>query len=374
MKRVLTWFVLTEKRLFKKISYIVVLLMVPVLVWGLMRGARQEAGMVTIGLYADAGEGSFSEAMVRKFMEEKSILKYEIFETEEAGRRALEESRVDALWIFPKDLEEELRALAKKGRIRPLVRVIEREDDVALIFTREVLCSRIFPKFVYFAYVDYVKSHLGEEAVSEEELQEIYDGILWKGNLFSPEVMDQKKADADSYVLSPVRGLLSIWLVLAGFAALLYYIMDVRKGVYDMIPQRKRLAYAFGMQGVVLLNCGIVFLGACRILGVLGNPVREVVALLLFLIAISVFCTFLGMVLRREDAIGVLIPFAVLFMVVLCPVFLDLRQIGAIRGIFPPYFYLKSISSGEYLVNLAGYAVSGLLLCMLMNLRTQKNS
>ena len=85
MKRVLTWFVLTEKRLFKKISYIVVLLMVPVLVWGLMRGARQEAGMVTIGLYADAGEGSFSEAMVRKLMEEKSILKYEIFETEEAG-------------------------------------------------------------------------------------------------------------------------------------------------------------------------------------------------------------------------------------------------------------------------------------------------
>ena len=374
MKRVLTWCVLTEKRLFKKISYIVVLLMVPVLVWGLMRGARQEAGMVTIGLYADAREGSFSDEVIRKLTEEKSILKYERFETEEAGRKALEESMVDALWIFPEHLEEELRELAGKGRIRPVVRVIEREDDVALIFTREVLCSRIFPKFVYFAYVEYVKTHLGEDSISAEELQEIYDGILWKGNLFSPEVMDQAKTDADSYLLSPVRGLLSIWLVLAGFAALLYYIMDVRKGVYDMIPQRKRLAYAFGMQGVVLLNCGIVFLAACKILGVLGNPVRETVALLFFLVTIAVFCTFLGMVLRRVEAIGVLIPFAVLFMVVLCPVFLDLRKVGAVRGILPPYFYLKSISSGEYLVNLAGYAVIGLMLCLLMNLRARKNS
>ena len=374
MKRVLTWCVLTEKRLFKKISYIVVLLMVPVLVWGLMRGARQEAGMVTIGPYADAREGSFSDEVIRKLTEEKSILKYERFETEEAGRKALEESMVDALWIFPEHLEEELRELAGKGRIRPVVRVIEREDDVALIFTREVLCSRIFPKFVYFAYVEYVKTHLGEDSISAEELQEIYDGILWKGNLFSPEVMDQAKTDADSYLLSPVRGLLSIWLVLAGFAALLYYIMDVRKGVYDMIPQRKRLAYAFGMQGVVLLNCGIVFLAACKILGVLGNPVRETVALLFFLVTIAVFCTFLGMVLRRVEAIGVLIPFAVLFMVVLCPVFLDLRKVGAVRGILPPYFYLKSISSGEYLVNLAGYAVIGLMLCLLMNLRARKNS
>lgn len=382
MKRKLSWCLLTEKRLIKKLSYLVVLLMVPFLVWGLQRHATDEAGMVSIGLVTEAKAGSLSDKVIARFMSEKGILRYVRFETEEEALNALSGARVDALWIFPEHLEEDLMKLAQKRRIKPVVRVLEREDNVALVFTREILCSRIYPELMYDAYVDYVQEHMEERAskeeavlLSKEHLQETYESILWKGSLFQAKTPEAGREEVnENYFLAPLRGLLALWLVLAGFAALLYHKIDERNGVYDATPVKKRLFFSFGLQGVVLMNCGIIYLVACGILGVLQDLGRELLCLALLLIGIAGFCNLIGEVVKRVETIGIMIPFLILVMLVACPIFIDLRNLGAARCVLPPYLYLKAIYSDAYLPFMIGYDVCVLLLCLILNIFSGKRA
>ncbi|MBO4749253.1 MAG: hypothetical protein J5546_02965, partial [Lachnospiraceae bacterium] len=231
MRRWMTWCFLTEKRLIKKISYVAVLLVMPFLVLGLRQGARQEAGMVSIGLYTPAEEGSLSDLVITRFMEEKSVLRFFRYESEEEALDALKAQRVDAIWILPEDLEKDLTKLAQRKSIRPVARVVEREDDIALVFTREVLCSRIFPEFVYICYKEFCKSSVGTEALPEEEFLRIYHANLWEGNLFQAQHLDGSDLTEQSYVLAPIRGMLAIWLVIAGLSGILYHKMDELHGV-----------------------------------------------------------------------------------------------------------------------------------------------
>ena len=363
MRRLFVWCLLTEKRLMKKISYVAMLLVMPILVLGLRQGAREEAGMVTIGLYAPAEEGSLSRELIRQFMEEKSVLRYLHYETEEEALRALEARKVDAVWIFPEHLERELERLAEKKRIQPVARVVEREDDVALVFTREVLCSRIFPEFVYRVYQSYVKEHMGENVLTEEEFRAHYLKTLWQGNLFKAQFLDGKEETMDNYVLAPVRGLLAIWLVISGLAGILYHKMDELQGTYDGIPGRKRLRYSFGLQTVVLINGGLIYLIACRILGVFTSLGRELLLLALFLLYIACFCNLLGLLIKRLEGIGVLIPVLTLLMMAFCPIFLNVRKFWMVQAILPPYLYLKAMHGEGYVLPMVLYAVCGIALC-----------
>ena len=108
MRHALLRLLLTEKRLFKKISYILVLLMMPLLIAGLSNKADEEAGIIRIGIYSEGGEESLSRRVADGFLQEESILRYIRYDSEEDAVSALSESSIDAVWIFPSDLEERL--------------------------------------------------------------------------------------------------------------------------------------------------------------------------------------------------------------------------------------------------------------------------
>ncbi|MBP5668893.1 MAG: ABC transporter permease [Lachnospiraceae bacterium] len=374
MRRWMTWCLLTEKRLIKKISYVAVLLVMPFLVLGLRQGARQEAGMVSIGLYTPAEAGTLSDLVLERFMEEPSVLRFFRYRTEEEALDALKSQRVDAVWILPEDLEKDLQKLAQKKMMRPVARVIEREDDIALIFTREVLTSRIFPEYVYEVYKEFCKSRVGLAELSEEEFLSIYHANLWKGNLFKAQHLDGSELAEQSYVLAPIRGMLAIWLVICGLAGILYHKMDELHGVYDKIPRRKRLLYSFGLQAVVLLNGGVTYLIACKILGVFTSLWAEIAFLLLFLSCIAVFCNLIGLLVKGMEGIGVLIPVLTLLMMVFCPIFLNIRKFWMAQALLPPYLYLNLNGSngGHYMLPMLLYAAGGLLLCLVVNLIGRK--
>ena len=367
MRRVMIWCLLTEKRLLKKISYVAVLLIVPILVFGLRQASSQEAGIVTIGLYTPDEDGSLSDTVLKRFTEEKSILRFLRYETEEEAIKALTEKTVDAVWILPEGLEDKLAKMAEKRTVKPVARVLEREDDVALIFTREVLCSRIFPELAYQVYLEFIDRKLDGNGPEKEELLARFERNLWKGNLFQAEYLDGKEEAADNYFMAPIRGLLAIWLVLSGFAGILYQKQDEMNGLFDAIPGRKRIWYAFGMQAVVLFNGGVIYLMACKIMGVLERFWQELFLLLLLLFMIACFCNVIGLLIKRMEGIGILIPVMTLLMIAFCPIFINLRKYGALQSLLPPYLYLKTLNGVGYLKYMVIYVATGLFACALIN-------
>ena len=366
MRRLVVWYYLLNKRLFKKYSFILILCLVPFLVGAMRMAIQDDSGVMRLALCLTNEEDQISAKIVDSLMSEEGLLKYTLCTTEEEARELLIDYKVDAVWLFPENLKKDLQNAAQNKKIQPVITVIEREDNIALLLTREVLCKELYSFFSYEAYVDFIRDDIGLEEVSTEELQEAYNQTLVDGSLFQMEYLDGEQAEEISYLLAPIRGILSLWLVLCGFTASMYFIQDERNGVYARIPIRNRLLLAFAVQAVLLSDAIIVLLFACKVAGIITVWYREILSAVLFAGCTMVFCNVVRLLCRTMERLGSCIPILLMGMLVLCPVFLDMKKWRAIQYLLPPYYYLKSIHSMYYINGMVIYIAVMAIICVLI--------
>lgn len=367
MRRKVNWFFLINKRLFKKYSFILMLCLVPFLVWGMRLAAQKESGIVRIALCMRNPEDRLSAEIVEHLINEDSILRYVVCETEESAREMVTGYEADAAWIFPENLLQSLQETTSGKVIGPMVTVVEREDSVPLVFSREILCSAIFPYYTYEVYRDFIRDDLeiDKEEVSDAELREAYNRTLPDDSFFQLVYLDGQAAEEQNYLLAPIRGILALWLVLCGFAASMYYIQDEQSGTFDRIPVKRRLWISFGMQGVLLADAVVILLIACRLAGIFTVWQREAVSAVMLACCTMVFCSLARLLCRTMERLGGCIPILLLGMLILCPVFVEIKGWNAVKHLLPLYYYLKSVHSVYYLYEMALYVVVFAALCYL---------
>lgn len=368
MKRIGIRFWLLNKRLFKTYSFLLILCLVPALVAGVRLGAREDSGIAKILLYLPDPEDELAFQIASGLMEKNSVLYYELCDSEEEGRKAVEGFQADALWIFPENMKEVLaEVVSGASRNIHIVAVVQREDDVRMLFTRQILCAELYPAFSYELYADFVRNECGLPDVTDEELKEAYNSTLMEGSLFRMEYLDGESAEEDgNYLLAPIRGILALWLVLCGFAGAVYYMQDEQRGAFSGLPVNRRLFWAFGVQGVLLCDSVAVMLAALKIAGVFTTWGREILAAVLFACCVLMFCSLIRLLCRRTEQLVSCIPLLLAGMLILCPVFLDVNGPKALQYLLPPYYYLKSIHAEFYLGGMACYAVVLAAVCFLL--------
>lgn len=366
MRRIGIRFWLLNKRLFKTYSFLVILCLVPALVAGVRLGAREDSGIAKILLYLPNPEDELASQIASGLMENNNVLYYELCDSEEEARRAVESFQADALWIFPENTREALAESIGAGRARHIVSVVQREDDVRMLFTRQILCAELYPVFSYEMYVNFVRKDCGLPDVTDEELQEAYNNTLVEGSLFRMEYLDGESVEDGSYLLAPVRGILALWLVLCGFAGAMYYMQDEQRGAFSRLPLNRRLSWAFGVQGVLLCDGVVVMLAALKIAGVFTTWKREIPAAVLFACCVLMFCNLLRLLCRRQEWLGSSIPLLLMGMLILCPVFININGPKPLQYLLPPYYYLKSVHAAFYLGGMACYTVVLAFVCLLL--------
>lgn len=354
MRRIAVWYILLNKRLFKKRSFLLILCMVPLLMAGMRLAARQESGIVTVALCMKNPADELSAGVVEQLQDNNDVLRYVVCDTEEEAEGLVESFQADAAWIFPEDLVECMREAAAHKLVEPVVTVIEREDSVPLIFSREILSSALYPDFSYLVYQDFVRDDLGLE-VDESELKEAYELTLIEGSLFQIEYFDGQATEDSSYLLAPMRGILALWLVLCGFAASMYFIQDERRGTFSWMPVKHRLWLAFGFHTVLLSDAAAVLLIACRIAGVFTVWYKEIANAVLYMGCVLVFCNLLRLLCGTLERLGSCIPIFMMGMAVLCPVFINLNRFRPLNYLLPPYYYLQATHSTYHLYLMAAY-------------------
>lgn len=368
MRRIGIRFWLLNKRFFKTYSFLLILCLVPVLVAGVRLGAREDSGIAKILLYLPDPEDEPAFQIASGLMENNSVLYYELCDSEEEGRKAVEGFQADALWVFPENMSEALaEVVSGVSRKSHIVTIVQREDDVRMLFTRQILCAELYPAFSYEMYVNFVRNKCGLPDVTDEELQEAYNSTLMEGSLFRMEYLDGESAEEDGdYLLAPIRGILALWLVVCGFAGAIYYMQDEQRGVFSGLPVKRRLFWAFGVQGVLLCDGVAVMLAALKIAGVFTTWGREILAAVLFACCVLMFCNLIRLLCRRPEQLVSIIPLLLTGMLILCPVFLDVNGPKSLQYLLPPYYYLKSVHAGFYLGGMACYSAALAVVCFLL--------
>ena len=368
MAKIVKWYFLMNKRLFKKFSFVLILLLVPFLVGGITLLSKEESGIVHIALCLENPDEEMAAGIVDELMKKDSAFSYVLCESEEEARRLVTDYEADIAWIFSGNFKADLEKAASDKRCEPVVTVVERKDTVPLMFTRQILLGKIYSDFSYMVYTDFIRDDMGLIEVSEAKLQAGYEKMFVEGSLFKMEYLDGQIEENDdyNYLLMPIRGILALWFVLCGFVASMYFMQDEKNGFFSGIAFTNRLWAAFGVHTVLLSDAAVILLFAFKLSGIFTSWRRELVGLILFAGCTLVFCNLIRLLCRTPERLGVCIPILLISMLVMCPVFVNSRHFGILPYLLPPYYYLKSVHTAYYLYGMMIYMGILFVMCVLV--------
>ena len=356
LRRFFRWYALLTKRLLRRPAYLAVLLLVPLFALALALFSRQESGVMTIALALEDPDDRAACAAVERLTEGESVLLFREVEDEASAREAVRRGQADAAWIFSADLVGKLDRFAQRGRASA-VTVLQREDNVLLRLAREKLFAAIYPETSFALFTDFLASDLGAEDLSRATLRRYYASGTTAERVLRFETVEGEQADTEgSYLTAPLRGIMALLLVLCGMASGLYCYREERSGSFVWLPAGARRWLPTLSHAAAILPAAVAALIAMALGGVSVGFWREAAILLLYVPAAACFCELLRCLCPREEHYGALIPVLAAAMLVLCPVFLDLKLLPPLRLLLPPYWYLRAVWDGA--------ALSGLLLYM----------
>lgn len=355
-KRIFTWYLLLNKRLLHKWSFILIVLMAPVIVLCITAMSAGEKGIYSILLYSEDDSVIFSD-IVDRLTGSESVIKYEQILSEEDGYARIRNGNADALWIFDSDINAKLEQSASDVSVKPVVTVVERESSTTQMIAREKLYGVLYPYYNYEIYREYVRDELEKgNTVSEEQLKKYYDEEKIAGNLFRRIYSSGESMREDTdYLLMPLRGMLAVWLVLCILVSCIYYIEDRQRGLFDRISTKHNLLVETGYHMVMLITAVIIMSIGIIVSGIGTTFVNELLCLAVFTYTSAGYCMLFRRLCRRADILGVLIPVLVIVMLGLSPVFVSIRELDTFRFLQPVGLYIRAIHSTGALLEMAVY-------------------
>lgn len=360
--KMLMWCYLLTKRLYKKPTFVVILILISVLVLGYGLVAAEDSGMVTIALAREDSNDAMAAQVTEDILDSSQLIRFISCESPAKAENLVKTGQADAAWIFESDMEAKVyRFVATRSRADAFVRVIEREETVPLMLAREKLSGAVFECCSEALYIRYIRENVpGLAAVSEEKLLSYYQEVAMDGVLFAFSYIDSETditQAQNNYLLTPVRGMLAVVIVLCGMATAMYYVQDTNSGTFGWLPDRKRAAAELGCQMISAVNVSAVVLIALYFIGSAVHIGRELAILLLYCLCTALFCMVLRRLVGGLRGLGMLLPLLTVVMLVVCPVFFDLGALRQAQYLFPPTYYINAAYNDKFLLYMPLYAV-----------------
>lgn len=373
MRRVLRWTGLLWKRLYKKTTFLLLLVMIPLLVLCYGMASQEESGVLTIALASRSAQVEPLTRTVWDELQESQLILYVECESPEAATEMVRRGDAQTAWIFEEDLEHKIYDfIANRSRKNAFLTVIEPEDRVMLKLLREVLSGTLFPHCSRTLYLTYLRENAPElDHLTDEQLMEYYDNAGFASDLFLMTDLEgnvTRQEDLESgYLLSPVRGMLAVVAVLAGLATAMYYIRDVETGTFTLVPHRMKPLVELGCQLISIFNVLLVVLLSLALTGQTVAWGRELLTAALYGLCVAGF----SMAVRRLSGgmrgLGMVTPILVVVMLTICPVFFDLGFLRKAQLLLPPTYFVTGAHNGNYLWYMGLYTLITLAVCWLLD-------
>ncbi len=356
MKNLAKWFLLLNKRLYKKAVFLVILLLIPALVLCYGQLAKGESGVLTVAL-AQQGNDPMASEIMQELKDSSALVRFVLCDTPDRAEQMVSDSKADGAWIFADDLENAIyRFVQNPAKNRAFVQVIEGRSSVPLKLAREKLSEAMFSRCSRAFYLQYLRENVPElDTMSDEAILKYYDEFTADSGIFDYSDVEGEEKPQLNYLLTPIRGLLAVVTVLGGLAAALFYIGDEKAGTFALVPSNRRWAVEFACQMIAVLNVSLVALLALFLSGQGVHPGRELLLLVLYGPVVSLF----GMNVRRicgsMGAVGTMLPLLVVVMLAVCPVFFDMGGLRVFQYLLPPTYYVNAAYSDSFLAYMALY-------------------
>lgn len=359
-KKVFLWFVLLNKRLLKKISFLLILCSIPLLVIAVNLMSKQGGGVVNVTICAEDSEDVLAQEVIDSLLRDEDIIHYQEVEDADEAVKLVQSGKADAAWIFPDGFGEAIEEFIEREYLSEgIIRVVEKEDNVILHLSRELLFGKLYESLSYMVYEHYVTEELlKEENISAEQLRDSFNQTAQDESIFLFSYLDGEEADVNlSYMLYPVRGLLALVIVLCGLAMGLYFLQDEESGIFTRLTLNRTLwgSWLYLLPG--LLDVGLAVLLGLTFSGVFISIPTELGLMGLYLLMVVGFSDVIRRLAGKPVRLGALIPLLSLVMLAVCPIFLGAPDMKWIQLLLPPFYYLNALHNVAYQWGMGIYVI-----------------
>ena len=369
MKRFLTRWYLLNKRLFKKPVFVIILCMVPVLIMALNAVTAHSDGFIKIAVAVEDPDDATAVRIAAMLSDSSEIVHYTLCDTPEEAIDRVRYGEAGGAWIFRADIQTPLQNMVSGGLDRHCVRVVEREDTVALRLAREklaaVLSSESCFALMCSAYAEKVSPDYDVTA-----LRAHYDAAVGTGEIFEFRYASGELIDADdtSYLMLPIRGVLAAAILLCGMAMAMFWLHDEEKMVFCRVPRAARPAFELGYHLTGIIDVGVVVLVSLYAAGMGLSLLREVVSLAVYCLGCAVFVILIRRLLRGAGSVAAVTPLLIVAVLVVNPVLFNLPFVYPLRVMTPVHYYLQATHDPAFLWYgmLYAAAVGAMALCLFL--------
>jgi hypothetical protein len=140
--------------------------------------------------------------------------------------------------------------------------------------------------------------------------------------------------------------------MLLSFASAIYFMIDEKKRTFLWVnfnSETKKLLFQFFVQSIPVLDGAVVVFFSILASGLFTDFFSESLSLFLLALSSLAFSNILRHLLKNEVRFCALIPFLILLLLVICPVFIKINLFSPIQYFLPPFYYLNSISDSWFL-------------------------
>lgn len=406
MKTYFIWLRLLMKRMVKKPAFLLFLLIMPLLSFVIDRLGQGESAGAAVGIYMDgqdteemkeggirdveeakettSGEMNLEREFLSLLYEQKGILQFRLYESEEEMRQDVEKGGLDC----GVSLQEELWEGLETGAWQDTVIVYVTSSSSMTEVVKERIASLLFTLYSENNYVNYIEQAEAFAGTDGKDTKAdivsfakaAYETHLLDGSTFDFQYhgnedgnKEESSADKDgSYVSGEgrketatrdatpssfrLRGILAVCIFLSGLSGLLTDWKDREEKRFFRIAPPMVTTMVNIWIPTVYMSAAVLFslwlTGNITVFGPEGNWAAELLAgfgketagLVFYQFLIVIYCSIIRIVLRKQETIAAAIPLLTLCSMVCCPVWIRLAAyvplFNVLEKLFPVTYYL----------------------------------
>lgn len=357
MKKIFTWIWMFQKRILKKPMFQITLLLIPVLLFLLFSFNKSSDSLVRVAVCP--GNNEYNEDFAQELLDSSNqVISYYICDDEEQLRKDVIKGRAECGYIFPSDMQNRIAEYEKNSK-QAIVTAVIKEESISTKVVNEIIYGRLFKETAYHVLENFMNEKQPDKMSASgenEKMQEYFEDYRQEQLMFSFEYADGRKnellnSDNNNYYMLPVRGLLSVLIMVAAMGGILMLADDERKGTWNLIRLSNRPVFNYFYILMTVLPVAVCSLVAVFFTGVSTGILNEILLMILYILLVTGFCNLLKALVRNIYVLCSLIPIGVLLSLIICPVFIDMGslvpQIKIVRLFLPPNYYLDAIYSSS---------------------------
>lgn len=343
---VITWFLLSCKRQMKHNFFVVLLILVPLALFGFSRVEQQDSGKIRIGVYG--GNEDLVPGILRSLEEQDGMFEFYRCDSLQELKDDVASRRAECGFVFTEHFKEKL----DERKIKRLIEVYSAPSTIMNQLSKEVVFAsviEVYGKSLLKQFVD--ESEIFSDMDKDQlwvELQEAYAAQGRDGKTFSFHYETQSTQPIETStarIAFPVRGILAIFLMVIGIFSAVSVRRDEQNGLFLALPYGSGLPCKLAVLAAPVCLAGISTLSTLAVTGNFGSAAKEMMMLLIYLVMVILFAFVMRAVVKDPVLLCGLIPVFILTSLVVCPVFFDFSQwlpvLRVFRYFLLPYYYIS---------------------------------